>query len=319
MRRAALITGLAGLAVVALTWARDRDGARAAGDAAAPSPSVPRRRPRLGRPQRWSCRACRPRARSWWSSRWWPLALRVPAWMAPPAHSDDVYRYLWDGKVQRAGINPYRFAPDAVELTALRDADWARINNRQLPTIYPPLAEAAFAAAPSLGAWKLLVALADLAVALLLLCRARRPAASGAVGLVAAGGDGAGDERARRRARRRAARRRATRLAAEAGDRSRECWSPPRRRSSCCRSSRWSACARRRRIAGGGARRRRRGAAVRGGGCRAWPAASVNTAGAGAATTAPSRCSTPAPSGWSRTRALRGATTWPTRRGWRAW
>ncbi|HEX8954254.1 MAG TPA: glycosyltransferase 87 family protein, partial [Polyangia bacterium] len=44
----------------------------------------------------------------------------------------------------------------------------ARINNRALPTIYPPLAEAAFAMAPSLPLWKLWVALGDAAVALLL-------------------------------------------------------------------------------------------------------------------------------------------------------
>ena len=87
------------------------------------------------------------------------LALRVPAWLGPPAHSDDVHRYLWDGEVQRAGINPYRYPPDAPELVALRDDNWGRINNRALPTIYPPLAEAAFAASPSLGVWKLVVAL----------------------------------------------------------------------------------------------------------------------------------------------------------------
>jgi hypothetical protein len=97
------------------------------------------------------------------------LALRVPAWLAPPVHSDDVYRYLWDGRVQRAGLSPYRHAPDAPELAALRDSDWARINNRQLPTIYPPGAQWAFAVAGSLSAWKLLLALADAAVALTLL------------------------------------------------------------------------------------------------------------------------------------------------------
>lgn len=96
------------------------------------------------------------------------LALRVPAWLSPPAHSDDAYRYRWDGRVQRSGVNPYRFAPDAPELAALRDGDWARINNRELPTIYPPLAELAFAAAPSPWAWKLMVGLADAAVALAL-------------------------------------------------------------------------------------------------------------------------------------------------------
>ena len=28
-----------------------------------------------------------------------------------PLGSDDVYRYMWDGRVQTAGINPYRYAP----------------------------------------------------------------------------------------------------------------------------------------------------------------------------------------------------------------
>src|SRR5262249_37657681 len=50
---------------------------------------------------------------------------RAPAWLSAPAHSDDVYRYLWDGRVQRAGLDPYRYPPDAIELAPLRDADWA--------------------------------------------------------------------------------------------------------------------------------------------------------------------------------------------------
>src|SRR5947207_3574662 len=49
------------------------------------------------------------------------VTMRVPAWVARPAHSDDVYRYLWDGRVVRAGVNPYRYAPAAPELAALRD------------------------------------------------------------------------------------------------------------------------------------------------------------------------------------------------------
>jgi hypothetical protein len=96
------------------------------------------------------------------------LLARLPAWCARPAHSDDVYRYLWDGRVARSGVDPYRHAPAAPELAPLRDASWVRINNRELPTIYPPAAELAFAAAPSLWAWKLLVALADAAVGALL-------------------------------------------------------------------------------------------------------------------------------------------------------
>jgi hypothetical protein len=96
------------------------------------------------------------------------LCARIPAWLSPPRHSDDVYRYLWDGRVQRAGQNPYRFAADAPELAPLRDDNWQHINNRELPTIYPPLLQLAFRATPSLVTWKLIVALADAAVAILL-------------------------------------------------------------------------------------------------------------------------------------------------------
>ena len=167
MRRAALITALCGVALVALTWA-----------AIATTRGLPATLPRhlllyVAAGLAWLAASLvvlrLPASRAQLAVvALVALALRVPAWLAPPAHSDDVHRYLWDGRVQRAGINPYRFAPDAPELAALRDDGWTRINNRALPTIYPPLAEAAFAAAPSPGAWKLLVALGDLGVALLL-------------------------------------------------------------------------------------------------------------------------------------------------------
>jgi len=76
--------------------------------------------------------------------------------------SDDLYRYGWDGRVQAAGIDPYRYAPTAPELFPLRDA-WlwpdtatcerrkqerpcTRINRPLAHTIYPPVAEAWFTA-----------------------------------------------------------------------------------------------------------------------------------------------------------------------------
>jgi hypothetical protein len=99
------------------------------------------------------------------------LAMRLAAWLGPPAHSDDIHRYLWDGRVQRAGINPYLHPPDASELTQLRDDNWAHINNRELPTIYPPLAQLLFRLAPSAAVWKAMVAAADLALIVLLLWR----------------------------------------------------------------------------------------------------------------------------------------------------
>lgn len=167
MKTSALITGLAGAAVVASTWA-----------AIATAHALPASLPRhlllyLAAGSAWLVAAFvivrLPQSRAQLAVIVAvAIALRLPAWLAQPAHSDDFHRYLWDGKVQRAGINPYRFAPDAAALAPLRDAGWAGVNNRSLPTIYPPLAEAAFAAAPSLGAWKLIVALGDAAIALLL-------------------------------------------------------------------------------------------------------------------------------------------------------
>ena len=38
-----------------------------------------------------------------------------------PTLSDDMFRYVWDGRVQAAGLSPYRYAPDARELIDLRN------------------------------------------------------------------------------------------------------------------------------------------------------------------------------------------------------
>lgn len=67
--------------------------------------------------------------------------------LAPPVLSDDVWRYLWDARVLRHGIDPYAHAPDDPALAALRDAGHASINHPHLPTIYPPLAQLAFVVA----------------------------------------------------------------------------------------------------------------------------------------------------------------------------
>jgi len=75
--------------------------------------------------------------------------LRISILFAPPYLSDDIYRYVWDGRVQAAGINPYRFVPDSSELGWLRDGRiYPRINRSDYaPTIYPPVAQAIFLAA----------------------------------------------------------------------------------------------------------------------------------------------------------------------------
>ena len=86
----------------------------------------------------------------------------------PMAPGDDLWRYLWEGRVQLAGHNPYLLSPAAPELTPLRDADWARINHAESPAIYPPLAELVFAALACVSAtplfFKCVFTLADLLV-----------------------------------------------------------------------------------------------------------------------------------------------------------
>jgi hypothetical protein len=64
----------------------------------------------------------------------------------PPFLSDDIYRYIWDGRVQAAGINPYRYIPADENLLRLRDqAIYPKINRRDTArTIYPPLAQAIY-------------------------------------------------------------------------------------------------------------------------------------------------------------------------------
>ncbi|HEY0511901.1 MAG TPA: hypothetical protein VGH73_08355 [Thermoanaerobaculia bacterium] len=106
------------------------------------------------------------------------LLLRLPLLPLPPTLSDDVLRYLWDGKVASAGFNPYALAPEAGKLTPLRDEIWRRLPHRQVPTVYPPLSIAAFSIASRLPfpmrAWKIMVSGADLAGCWLLLLLARK-------------------------------------------------------------------------------------------------------------------------------------------------
>lgn len=68
---------------------------------------------------------------------------RLSILFAPPYLSDDIYRYIWDGRVQAAGINPYRYIPADEALKNLRDEEiYPKINRRDsAQTIYPPAAQ----------------------------------------------------------------------------------------------------------------------------------------------------------------------------------
>ena len=118
------------------------------------------------------------------------LAMRALTLLSPPLLSTDIYRYVWDGRVQAAGINPYAYLPAAPALRALRDggagaeAIYPNINRADYaPTIYPPAAQAIFAAVglawPTIWGMKAAMLLFDLLgiAAALLLLRAAAPAA----------------------------------------------------------------------------------------------------------------------------------------------
>ncbi len=124
--------------------------------------------------------------------RLWVLVLvaaacQVPGLLVPPQSSSDAYRYVLDGRTQLAGISPYRYAPLDDHLARLRDPllfpgitpqqhsgvvtppriptdqkgvaaltqpdPRTRINRPDVPTIYPPVAEAWFTAVAAVTPW----------------------------------------------------------------------------------------------------------------------------------------------------------------------
>jgi alpha-1,6-mannosyltransferase len=75
------------------------------------------------------------------------IAFRLIMVFTQPVLSDDMYRYIWDGRVQAQGINPYALPPGAPELSPLRDdAIWPLINRKWAVTIYPAATQITFAA-----------------------------------------------------------------------------------------------------------------------------------------------------------------------------
>jgi alpha-1,6-mannosyltransferase len=74
------------------------------------------------------------------------FAFRSILIVSQPKLSSDMYRYVWDGRVQANHINPYLYPPNAPELAHLRDqAIWPSINRKASVTVYPAGAEVAYA------------------------------------------------------------------------------------------------------------------------------------------------------------------------------
>lgn len=68
----------------------------------------------------------------------------------PPRVDDDIHRYVWDGRVQRLGLNPYVTVPSDPRVAGLHTAETRTMNNPDVPSIYPPGAELFFRAVTSI-------------------------------------------------------------------------------------------------------------------------------------------------------------------------
>lgn len=96
------------------------------------------------------------------------VLFRVVLLPARSTPSDDVYRYQWDGRAQRAHLNPYVVFPNSEELDWLQNPDHPEPPGEETPTIYPPLSELAFTLIETVPGYKRVSTTLDLASAVVL-------------------------------------------------------------------------------------------------------------------------------------------------------
>jgi hypothetical protein len=99
----------------------------------------------------------------------WHIAfLRVP-----PGADDDIRRYVWDGRMQRLGYNPYIVVPSDPALGALHTPETRTLNNPDVPSPYPAGAQLFFRAVSaiheSIFVLKVAFVVCDLAIVFVLL------------------------------------------------------------------------------------------------------------------------------------------------------
>src|SRR5438270_5823330 len=91
----------------------------------------------------------------------------------PPGADDDIHRYLWDGRLQRLGYNPYIVVPSDPAVKGLHTPETRNLNNPDLPSPYPAGAQlfsrAVTAIHESTFALKVAFVVCELAIVLLLL------------------------------------------------------------------------------------------------------------------------------------------------------
>jgi len=102
----------------------------------------------------------------------WGVALASRGALLWQVPGDDIFRYVWEGRVLLAGYSPYLHSPDASALEFMRGGVWEAVEHKTVTAIYPPLAEWIFAIlagiAPVPVFFKLVFATADLALVVLL-------------------------------------------------------------------------------------------------------------------------------------------------------
>jgi hypothetical protein len=72
------------------------------------------------------------------------ILCRVPLMIGPVNYDSDMVRYIWDGRVQRFGVNPYAVVPSDPALAYTHTADTVRMPSRHDRTPYPPAAQLFF-------------------------------------------------------------------------------------------------------------------------------------------------------------------------------
>jgi len=99
---------------------------------------------------------------------WHVLFLRMP-----PGPDDDIHRYVWDGRVQRLGYNPYLLVPSDPSVAGLHTSETRTLNNPYLPSPYPAGAQLFFRAVTaiheSVFSLKVAFVICDFAIAFVLL------------------------------------------------------------------------------------------------------------------------------------------------------
>jgi alpha-1,6-mannosyltransferase len=91
----------------------------------------------------------------------------------PPGADDDIHRYVWDGRLQRLGFNPYIVVPSDPAVRELHTPETRNLNNPDLPSPYPAGAQLFFRAVTAIQessfALKLAFVICDFGIALVLL------------------------------------------------------------------------------------------------------------------------------------------------------